>query len=92
LAPGQEQAAFCQFFNDPLSPMLQHKPLSKPTIFACQAAWYIKTTPTFSDALAAVRAHWWRAIGLATSPHERDMTKVPRSVFRRLHDVACYAA
>lgn len=53
-----------------------------------QAAWYTKTTPTFSDALAAVRAHWWRAIGLATSRRERDMIKVPRSVFRRLHE-AC---
>jgi hypothetical protein len=57
-----------------------------------QAAWYTKTIPTFSDALAAVRAHWWRAIGLATSRRERDMIKVPRSVFRRLHEVACYAA
>jgi hypothetical protein len=24
-----------------------------------QAAWYVKTVPTFSDALAAVRSHWW---------------------------------
>jgi len=24
------------------------------------AAWYAKTTPTFSDALAAVRRQWWR--------------------------------
>jgi hypothetical protein len=57
-----------------------------------QAAWYTKTIPTFSDALAAVRAHWWRAIGLATSRRERDMIKVPRNVFRRLHEAACYAA
>ncbi len=57
-----------------------------------QAAWYTRTIPTFSDALAAVRAHWWRAIGLATSRRERDMIKVPRNVFRRLHEAACYAA
>jgi hypothetical protein len=57
-----------------------------------QAVWYTKTMPTFSDALAAVRAHWWRAIGLATSRRKTDMIKVPRSVFRRLHEAACYAA
>lgn len=57
-----------------------------------QAAWYHKTTPTFSDALAAVRAHWWRAIGLSTSMREHDLLKVPRSVYRRLHEAVCYAA
>lgn len=57
-----------------------------------QAAWYRKTLPTFSDALAAVRRHWWRSIGLATSRRKHDIIKVPRSVFRRLHEAACYAA
>ena len=57
-----------------------------------QAAWYTKTAPTFIDARAAVRAHWWRAIGFSTSCCERDIIKVPRSVFRRLHEAACYAA
>jgi hypothetical protein len=57
-----------------------------------QAAWYVKAVPTFSDSLAAVRAHWWRAIGLSTSRCERDIIKVPRSVWRRLHEAACYAA
>jgi hypothetical protein len=57
-----------------------------------QAAWYVKTTPTFSDALAAVRAHWWRAIALSTSTHGRNVVKVPRNVFLRLHEAACYAA
>jgi hypothetical protein len=38
-----------------------------------QAAWYVKAVPTFSDALAAVRAHWWRAIGLSTSRCDRDI-------------------
>jgi hypothetical protein len=57
-----------------------------------QAAWYVKAVPTFSDALATVRAHWWRAIGLSTSRCERDIIKVPRNVWRRLHEAACYAA
>lgn len=57
-----------------------------------QAAWYRKTLPTFSDALAAVRRHWWRSIGSSTSSRERDVIKVPRHVFQRLHEAACYAA
>ena len=57
-----------------------------------QAAWYRKTLPTFSDALAAVRKHWWHSIGLSTSTREDDIIKVPRRVFQRLHEAACYAA
>lgn len=57
-----------------------------------QAAWYRKTLPTFSDALAAVRRHWWRSIGLSTSTCKHDIIKVPRRVFQRLHEAACYAA
>ena len=57
-----------------------------------QAAWYRKSLPTFSDALAAVRAHWWRTIALSMSACEHDIIKIPRSVFQRLHEAACYAA
>ena len=57
-----------------------------------QAAWYRKPLPTFSDALAAVRRQWWRTIGLSTSTCEHDVVKVPRRVFQRLHEAACYAA
>jgi hypothetical protein len=58
-----------------------------------QAAWYRKPIPTFSDALAAVRGHWWRHYAdFSMSRCERDIIKVPRAVFRRLHEAACYAA
>jgi hypothetical protein len=57
------------------------------------AAWYAKPTPTFSDALAAVRRQWWRATTpFATSTRERDMIKLPRRVVRRLSEAVCYAA
>jgi hypothetical protein len=56
------------------------------------AAWYTKRTPTFNDALAAVRAHWWRWQRFRTSPREADMVKLPRHVVRRLSEAACYAA
>jgi hypothetical protein len=58
-----------------------------------QAVWYRKPIPTFSDALAAVRGHWWRHYAdFSMSRCERDIIKVPRTVFRRLHEAACYAA
>jgi hypothetical protein len=57
------------------------------------AAWYAKSTPTFSDALAAVRRQWWRAATTsATSPREADMIKLPRQVVRRLSEAVSYAA
>jgi hypothetical protein len=56
------------------------------------AAWYAKPTPTFSDALAAVRAHWWRRERFRTSRHEADIVKLPRRVVQRLSEAACYAA
>lgn len=57
------------------------------------AAWYAKQTPTFSDALAAVRRQWWCATTTScTSTREADMIKLPRRVVRRLSEAACYAA
>ncbi len=56
------------------------------------AAWFAKRTPTFSDALAAVRAHWWRWQRFRTSTSEAHMTKRPRRGFQRLSEAACYAA
>lgn len=57
------------------------------------AAWYAKPTPTFSDALAAVRRHWWRATTTSRTSHrEADMIKLPRQVVRRLSEAICYAA
>ena len=38
-------------------------------------AWYTKSRPTFSDALAAVRREIWREQALATSPRRPDQTK-----------------
>ena len=63
------------------------------TLRVRSASWYPKRTPTFSDALAAVRRHWWRArMTSCRSLREDDMTKLPRKVVRRLYEAACYAA
>ncbi len=62
------------------------------TIVARSAGWYHKDRITFSDALAAVRRQLWAEAVLSTSPPDRDALKVPRVVFNRLTDLACYAA
>ena len=55
-------------------------------------AWGRKERPTIADALATVRAHWWRAIRFSTSSTDTDMIKLPRAVFTRLTEALCYAA
>jgi hypothetical protein len=56
------------------------------------AAWYTKTTPTFSDALALVRRHLWTQSTFPTSPGHSDIEKVPRALLTHLADLLCYAA
>ena len=55
-------------------------------------AWYTKTDPTFSDAIALVRRHLWDHIHFSTSQQETDMVKMPRALFERFMDVMSYAA
>jgi hypothetical protein len=56
------------------------------------AAWYTKTTPTFSDALALVRRHLWTQTTFSTSPSSSDVEKVPRALLTHLANLLCYAA
>ena len=55
-------------------------------------AWYAKTPPTFSDAIALVRRHLWDHRHFSTSPEETDMIKIPRALFERFMDAMSYAA
>jgi DDE superfamily endonuclease len=55
-------------------------------------AWYRKTRPTFSDALALVRRQWWDHLHFSMSQQETDMIKIPRALFERFIDAVCYAA
>jgi hypothetical protein len=66
----------------------------QPTEIVRRAAWYDKTHPTFSDALALVRKElWaWDEETFCGSPREDDMVKVPRRLVDRLTDAVCYAA
>jgi len=55
-------------------------------------AWYTKSYPTFSDAIALVRRHLWEHLYFSMSQQEIDMIKVPRALFERFMDVISYAA
>lgn len=57
-----------------------------------QAAWYPKTRPTVSDAMALVRRHLWAHTGFCMSPRGPDVQQVPRVLVDRLADLLCYAA
>jgi hypothetical protein len=57
-----------------------------------QAAWYTKTQPTFSDAIAAVRQQLWRPANFFTSRPERNIVKIPHALFSGLCHAVSYAA
>lgn len=58
-----------------------------------RAAWYDKSRPTFSDALAVVRKQLWAAECIfCGSAQESDLVKVPREFMERLTEAVCYAA
>ena len=58
-----------------------------------RTAWYRKSYPTFSDALALVcKELWAKEEAFCGSLREADTLKVPRQFVERLTDVLCYAA
>jgi DDE superfamily endonuclease len=62
-------------------------------IIACQSAWYTKSLPTFSDALALVRFQLWAAFPtFHTSREPPELIKGSRSLFVSLVETLCYPA
>src|SRR5215204_4563415 len=58
-----------------------------------RAAWYDKTRPTFTDALALVRKELWtQEETFGGSLSDFETVKVPRAFMERLTDAVCYAA
>jgi DDE superfamily endonuclease len=59
-----------------------------------RAAWYDKSHPTFTDALALVRKQLWvqERVTSYGSSAETETVKVPRVFVERLTDAVCYAA
>ena len=63
------------------------------TIPVRTAAWYDKSRPTFSDAIALVRQRLWcHAESFCMSPQPPDMVEIPGPLLSRLIETACYAA
>ena len=57
------------------------------------AAWYTKSEPTFSDAIASARHHMWRASEtFCLSERKPDIVKIPAPLFSRLMESLTYAA
>jgi hypothetical protein len=69
-----------------------HLLLEKGMTSVRSTAWYRKTRPTFSDAIALVRRQLWEHLHFSTSQQETDMIKIPRALFERFIDAVCYAA
>jgi len=56
------------------------------------AAWYAKSLPTFSDAIAAVRRVLWTPEGFSISRHQTESVKIPARLLQRLVETLCLAA
>jgi hypothetical protein len=83
-------ALFGMFSWVALAAHLQQRNQNAP---ARSAAWYTKSAPTFSDAIAEVRRDLWHASAIfRMSGPEFDAQKVPASLFDSLIDTLCYAA
>ncbi len=73
--------------------LFAHPQMAKSAEAIRQTAWYRKSYPTFSDALALVRKELWaQEATFWGSLQEFDTVKVPRVFVERLTDVVCYAA
>jgi len=72
--------------------LLAHDLAASGVVPIQHAAWYPKTAPTFSDALALVRRHLWSHMRFCMSPTDPDIEKVPRVLVDRLAELFCYAA
>ena len=57
-----------------------------------QEAWYTKPRPTFTDALAAVRQHYWTQVGFRVSARRNDKLKLPKALRESLTYALCRAA
>ena len=55
-----------------------------------RSGWDAKEQATFSDALAAVRCHWWEVEYFSTSASDSDRVEMPRVYLQNLMQAVCY--
>ena len=56
------------------------------------AAWYHKSLPTFSDAIAAVRRVLWTPPDFSMSRHRSETVEIPAHLLKRFVETLCLAA
>jgi hypothetical protein len=72
--------------------LFAHQRMAQSMETVRRAAWYRKTHPTFSDALAPVRKELWAHATFRRSPQDTDTVEVPRAFVEHLTETLCYAA
>ena len=73
--------------------LFAHQHMAKSTQTVRRTAWYRKSYPTFSDALALARKELWaQEETFCRLSREADTVKVPKAFVQRLTDAVCYAA
>jgi DDE superfamily endonuclease len=72
--------------------LLADRLVRQGTLPLAQDAWYRKPRPTFADALAAVRQHYWAHMGFRVSRRQDQMEKLPPALRESLIYVLCRAA
>lgn len=72
--------------------LLSDRLASNGTLPLPQDAWYAKQKPTFADALAAVRQHYWEQVGFHASGHKRHVRKLAARLRECLTYALCRAA
>jgi len=71
--------------------LLAHQHARRRKLPMRQAAWYPKTTPTFSDALALVRGQIWQHDCFQYVDSPSDSAKLPSAIQNRLLSALCYS-
>jgi hypothetical protein len=56
------------------------------------SAWYKKETPTFSDAIAAVRRLLWQNMHFSTSDNQEEMVNIPKPLLNHFQGILAHAA
>jgi len=71
--------------------LLAHQSQATGSLPVRQAAWYAKTTPTFSDAIALVRRRIWEHWGFCMSLFAPNIQKPDSELLKRLFEAVCYS-
>lgn len=70
--------------------LLAHTHARQDKLPVRQAAWYSKPLPTFIDALAIVRQHFWQHLYFQPSHFQGDIRKIPAKALECLSNAVCF--